>query len=221
MAFLRSSAPIEPFVARGAAVGLRPLAMADYAAWTRLRQASRDHLTPWEPQWSADEFERSAFRRRVKHYQHEQREDLGYALAIFTLADETLVGGISLSNVRRGVTQSAQLGYWLGAAHIRQGWMTDAVSAVLPFAFFGLRLHRVEAATLPENTASIRVLERNGFAREGFARRYLKINGAWRDHVLFALIGDDYRAARQPASHSVTPTRAALNDVGSNDRDAP
>ncbi len=216
MAFLRSSAPSDSFLAKGTAVGLRPLAMPDFADWTQLRKASRNHLTPWEPQWSTDEFDRSAFRRRLRHYQHEQREDLGYAFAIFTLADETLIGGISLSNVRRGVTQSAQLGYWLGAPHVGQGHMRDAVSAIVPFAFFGLRLHRVEAATLPDNTASIHVLERNGFLREGFARRYLKINGAWRDHILFALIGDEDRTVAQVAtgSRSTTP-------IPRNDRQAP
>ena len=135
----------------------------------------------------------SSYRRRLRHYQREQREDLGYAFAIFSLADDNLVGGVSLSNVRRGVTQAAQLGYWLGLPHLRKGYMADAVAAVVPYTFFGLRLHRIEAATLPTNASSIRVLERNGFEREGYARRYLKINDDWQDHILFALLAEDYR----------------------------
>ena len=193
MAFLRASSGPESFAARGVAVGLRPLQVADYAAWAELRGVSRDHLQPFEPVWPADELQKSAYRRRLRHYQRELREDLGYAFAIFTLSDEKLIGGISLSNVRRGVTQAAQLGYWLGLPHVRRGYMADAVSAILPYTFFGLRLHRLEAATLPSNQASIRVLERNGFQKEGYARRYLKINGAWQDHILFAMLAEDYR----------------------------
>lgn len=192
MAFLRANAGPESYIARGAMVGLRPLQVADYAPWAELRAQSREHLQPFEPRWPSDELLKSSYRRRLRHYQREQREDLGYAFAIFTLADDSLVGGVSLSNVRRGVTQAAQLGYWLGLPHLRKGYMADAVAAILPYTFFGLRLHRVEAATLPANASSIRVLERNGFEREGYARRYLRINDDWQDHILFALLAEDY-----------------------------
>ena len=108
MAFLRSStAQDSAQVVRGRGVWLRPLQMNDYAAWAELRARSRDHLVPWEPVWQRDELTRSAFRRRVRHYQREAREDLGYAFLIFKEADDQLVGGLTLSNVRRGVTQAA------------------------------------------------------------------------------------------------------------------
>ncbi len=194
MAFLRATTGTESYVARGAKVGLRPLQMGDFSPWAQLRALSRDHLTPWEPVWPRDELLKSAYRRRLRYYQREQREDLGYAFGVFTLEDDTLVGGVSLSNVRRGVTQAGQLGYWLGLPHIRMGYMADAVAIMMPYAFHGLRLHRIEAATLAHNEASIRVLERNGFEREGFARSYLKINGEWRDHILFALIAEEHQA---------------------------
>ena len=87
----------------------------------------------------------------------------------------------------------ASLGYWLGQPHVGLGYMTDAVAAAVSYTIYGLRLHRIEAATLPDNAASIRVLERNGFRREGYANRFLKINGAWRDHVLFGLVAEDLR----------------------------
>ncbi len=168
----------------------RPL-MGDYAAWAELRARSREHLTPWEPVWQRDELTRSAYRRRVRHYHREAREDLGYAFLIFKDGDDQLLGGLSLSNVRRGVTQAAVLGYWLGLPFVRQGYMTAAVAAVTGYAFEDLHLHRLEAATMPNNAASIRVLERNGFRREGIARRLLKINGAWEDHVLHALVAEE------------------------------
>ena len=114
---------------------------------------SRQHLTVWEPQWARDELTRSAFRRRLRQYQRELREDQGYAFLIFRQADAALVGGLSISNVRRGVAQAASIGYWIGAPHVRRGHMTDAVKAVLPFAFGTLGLHRLEAACLPHNHA--------------------------------------------------------------------
>jgi ribosomal-protein-alanine N-acetyltransferase len=177
--------------------------MSDYPAWAELRARSREHLTPWEPLWQRDELTRSAFRRRVRHYQREAREDQGYAFLILKDADDELLGGLTLSNVRRGVTQAAVLGYWLGLPHVKCGYMTRAVAAIVGFAFEELHLHRLEAATMPGNFASIRVLERNGFQREGVARRLLKINGAWEDHVVHALIADDYaRPARGIAGAS-------------------
>jgi ribosomal-protein-alanine N-acetyltransferase len=170
--------------------------MLDYVPWAELRAASRDHLIPWEPLWPRDELTRSAFRRRIRHYQREQREDLGYAFLVMRDRDDRLLGGMTLSNIRRGVTQAASLGYWLGLSHVRQGYMTEAVRAVIPFAFHELRLHRLEAACMPTNSGSIRVLERCGFEREGYARRYLRINGEWEDHILFARIADDSAAGR-------------------------
>ena len=192
MAFLKSGLTPEfnPQI-RGKGLWLRPPQMSDYASWAELRAMSREHLSPWEPQWSRDELTRSAFRRRLRHYLREQREDLGYALFIFRTGDDAMLGGLTLSNVRRGVSQSASLGYWIGQPFVRRGHMKTAVQAVTGFCFEELLLHRIEAACLPTNAASIRVLEHNAFAQEGVARRYLKINGSWQDHVLFARIVDD------------------------------
>jgi len=200
MAFLRSSIGQDSAqVVRGRGVWLRPAVMGDYAPWAELRARSRDHLTPWEPVWQRDELSRSAFRRRVRHYQREAREDLGYAFLIFRDVDDRLLGGLTLSNVRRGVTQAAVLGYWLGEPFVQQGYMTAAVGAIDGFAFDELHLHRLEAATMPNNAASIRVLERNGFRREGIARRLLKINGMWEDHVLHALVAEELARSEDAA----------------------
>ncbi|HZP10494.1 GNAT family protein [Methyloceanibacter sp.] len=174
-------------------VVLRTPQMSDYAAWAELRTASRDFLTPWEPLWANDELSRASFRRRVRHYLRDLREDVGYALFAFSATSGALVGGLTLCNVRRGVTQSCTLGYWVGAKYARQGYMTTAVRAVIPFVFDSLELHRLEAACLPTNAASIKLLEKTGFQREGLARRYLKINGVWQDHLLYALLDTDIR----------------------------
>jgi len=191
MAFLRSGliTDADPQL-RGGRVWLRPPAMADYAAWAQLRSVSRGHLTPWEPTWANDELSRGAFRRRLRVYQRDQREDYGYAFFVFLLESGQLIGGLTMSNVRRGVTQAASLGYWTGLPHAGQGFMTEAVGVAARFAFDDLGLHRLEAACLPDNRASMKVLENNGFEREGLARGYLKINGRWQDHVLFARLSD-------------------------------
>ncbi len=172
---------------------LRTPQMSDYPDWAELRAQSRDFLTPWEPLWAADELSRSSFRRRVRHYLRDLREDMGYALFVFAADGGDLVGGLTLCNVRRGVTQACTLGYWIGEPYARQGYMTAAVRAVIPFVFDSLELHRLEAACLPANTASVKLLERTGFTHEGLARRYLKINGVWQDHLLYALLEADPR----------------------------
>lgn len=194
MALLRAASPSDlgPVI-ESDRVMLRTPQMSDYPAWAELRASSREFLVPWEPSWASDELSRASFRRRVRHYLRDLREDVGYALFIYGNASSALVGGLTLCNVRRGVTQSCTLGYWIGAKYAQQGYMTAAVRAVVPFVFDSLELHRLEAACLPTNTASIRLLEKTGFQREGLARRYLRINGVWQDHLLYALLASDPR----------------------------
>jgi ribosomal-protein-alanine N-acetyltransferase len=194
MAFLRPSFSIDPDAdVRGDRVYLRPPSMQDYAAWAELRALSRQHLSPWEPQWARDELTRSSYRRRLRAAQREARDDLGYSYLIFAETPQRLVGGLNISNVRRGIAQTASIGYWIGAPYAGRGLMTEAVRAIAPFAFTSLRLHRLEAACLPTNAASMRVLAKAGFRLEGLARQYLKIDGRWQDHNLYALLHDDLK----------------------------
>jgi len=187
MAFFRTINFSEPLPSiAGDGVSLRTPAMTDFNAWAALREASRDFLVPWEPTWPGDDLTRSAFRRRIRRYTEDLRTDQGYAFLIFRHPDDVLVGGLTLANIRRGVAQAGSLGYWMGLPHIRKGYMTAAVRAVIPFAFATLRLHRLEAACIPTNAGSIRLLENTGFLREGYAREYLCINGIWQDHLLYA-----------------------------------
>ena len=182
-------------------VFLRPPARSDWRAWAALRAASRAHLEPWEPPWSGDELSRKAFTRRLRAWALRSQTDRGYAFFVFERRGGALVGGVSLDNVRRGNGQRAELGYWVGAPHARRGYMTDALSALLPFAFDSLGLHRLGAAVLEDNAASQRLLEKIGFAREGVARNYLRIGGEWRDHVIYGMLSTDERpqAAAAPA----------------------
>jgi ribosomal-protein-alanine N-acetyltransferase len=192
MAFFRTVTFSEQLPAVvGDGVVLRAPQNADFVEWAALRAASRDFLTPWEPTWPADDLTRASFRRRIKRYSEDQRGDLAYPFFVFRKSDNVLVGGLTLTNIRRGCAQAANLGYWMGAAYARQGYMTGAVGTVLPFAFGTLRLHRVEAACIPANIASIRLLAKTGFQREGFARQYLCIDGVWQDHLLYGRLTDD------------------------------
>lgn len=174
----------------GEGVYLRAPEPRDYQDWAELREASRAFLTPWEPTWAADETSRGSYRYKLRRYAEDARDDKAYALFVFREEDDALVGGVTLSNIRRGVAQTASLGYWAGQRHSGQGYITAAVRAAVRYAFDDLELHRVEAACQPDNAASRRVLEKAGFTHEGMARAYLKINGGWRDHLLFGLINE-------------------------------
>ncbi len=191
MAFFRTINFSEPLPSvAGEGVVLRMPQMTDYNDWTALRDLSREFLTPWEPTWPADDLSRSAFRRRLRRYAEDLRTDQGYAFLIIRSSDDALVGGLTLANIRRGVAQAGSLGYWIGLPFARHGYMTAAARAIIPFAFGTLRLHRLEAACIPTNAGSIRLLENTGFVREGYAPEYLCINGTWQDHVLYGRLKD-------------------------------
>ena len=190
MALFRTVDETLPSVA-GHGVTLRVPQSNDFAEWAALREVSRAFLVPWEPTWPSDDLTRGAFRRRLKRYTEDLRNDLAYAFLIYRNDDNALVGGVTLANIRRGVAQAGSIGYWVGAPFARQGYMTAAMRTLVPFCFGTLRLHRLEAACIPGNTASVRLLEKTGFQREGYARRYLCINGEWQDHLLYARLKDD------------------------------
>lgn len=177
----------------GEGVHLRPPQARDWQEWADLRALSRAFLTPWEPTWPPDALARAAFMRRLRRQASEWRDDEAYSFLAFDSRTGVLVGGIGLSNVRRGVAQTATLGYWVGQPHARRGYMSRSARLVTDFAFRQLGLHRVEAACLPTNVPSRGLLEKVGFVYEGHARGYLRIDGAWRDHVLYAVLREDWR----------------------------
>lgn len=174
---------------------LRLPEMSDHAPWAQRRRQGEDFLRVWEPSWSFDHFSRRAFRNRV-YWAHRAREE-GRALPLFLVRreDRRLLGAITLDNIRRGPSQSVQVGYWIGPEHARQGFMSEALAALVRHAFGTLNLSRIEAACLAENAASRALLEGRGFSYEGVTRSYLQINGEWRDHVLYAILRQDRRSA--------------------------
>ena len=165
----------------------------DFRQWSVLRRQSEGFLTPWEPTWSNDHLTRRAFTNRVSWAARCFRSDTALPLFLLRKDDDVLIGAITLDNIRRGPAQAGTLGYWVGAPFVRQGYMHEAIGAVVHHAFTQMDLSRIEAACLPENAASRGVLERAGFKYEGVAQSYLQINGRWRNHVLYANLRHDRR----------------------------
>jgi ribosomal-protein-alanine N-acetyltransferase len=192
-----SEPPSRPLI-RTPNLYLRAPQASDHAAWAVLRMESREFLTPWEPTWNEDDLTRASFRLRAKRAAREISTDEAYSLFIFETGTETLLGGLTLGLIRRGVAQACTLGYWMGRRHAGRGHMTEAVRGAVRFAFSDLALHRVEAACLPNNEPSRRLLERVGFQHEGLARAYLKINGNWADHLLYAALSSDALPGSRP-----------------------
>jgi ribosomal-protein-alanine N-acetyltransferase len=181
---------------KGERVTLRMPVSGDYREWAKLRAESRAFLEPWEPSWAPDELEKSAWRYRLRRYREDFARGTAIAFFIFETKTGKLLGGVTLGNIRHGVAKSCHIGYWIGEKYAGQGYMADALELLAQHAFDTMRLHRIEAACIPGNTRSIRVLEKAGFTREGLLRSYLKINGGWQDHYLYALIAGDRRDAR-------------------------
>ena len=177
----------------GKRVFLRPAKRRDAIKWQKLRMSSKNFLVPWEPSWDASSCSRRAFLRYFKNSNHLANMDRAYSFLIFKNDDKVLLGGINVGNVRRGVAQSASLGYWIGANYARNGYMIEALRLLVPSLFVDLRFNRLEAATLEENIASRNLLKKIGFKKEGILRKYLKINGAWRDHVLYSLLDNELK----------------------------
>lgn len=177
----------------GPNVYIRPPRRRDQRQWMELRRVSRGFLVPWEPRWPSDAVTAAAFRRRFERFREDWHATTGYAFFILRQSDSALAGGITLSNVRRGVAQSGSIGYWIGEPYARNGHMAEAVALTLTFAFETLNLHRVEAACLPHNTASRNLLRKTGFREEGLARQYLNIDGKRQDHVTHAILHGDPR----------------------------
>lgn len=163
----------------------------DFVSWRQARQSSRAHLQPFEPVWKEDVFHRTNFRRFVRQSEYDLGSDGGVVLFLKLASNDEVIGGINLRNIRRGSADMGTLGYWIAAEFGGAGRMKKAVGCVTDFGFRHYDLHRIEAACVPENLASAAVLLANGYREEGFAHSYLKINGAWRDHRLFARVRPD------------------------------
>jgi ribosomal-protein-alanine N-acetyltransferase len=183
----------------GPRVLLRPLKGNDFDAWHEVRTRSRDWLEPWEPlpePGAPDPVtDHEAFRARCGAWERQRHFDSAYGFGMFLL-DGTFIGEVSLGSVQRGPFQSAFVGYWVDSAYAGQGLMPEAVAVIMRHGYEDLGLHRIEAAIVPRNIASRRVVEKIGMREEGLAERFLQIRGVWEDHVRYAMTREEWDDCR-------------------------
>ena len=181
------------FEITGQKVILRPPQYSDWKAWADERKKNKLYLQPWEPLWSINELERSSFVKRVRMFERLSHNDQAYSFLIFKSDNEDFIGEVNISNVQRGIIQSCTIGYWIAKDCEGKGIMSESLELVKEFIFNELKLHRIEAACLPHNMSSLKVLLKNGFIKEGTARKLLKINDKWQDHTVLSFIIDDFK----------------------------
>ncbi|MTI09235.1 GNAT family N-acetyltransferase [Curvivirga aplysinae] len=177
----------------GPRLHIRPPVKSDMDDWIDIRVRNLDFLRPWEPQRPASFLTKRGYINYIASLHANWEAGRGASFFIIDNETDALMGGVNMNNIRRGVVQSANVGYWLGEEFTQQGFMFEALGLCLNYAFNVQNLHRIEAACLTENTASRRLLEKIGFSEEGLARKYLCINGQWQDHVTYAILESDSR----------------------------
>ncbi|OLY47980.1 ribosomal-protein-alanine N-acetyltransferase [Bartonella apis] len=160
----------------------------DYKEWAAVRTESRPFLEPWEPLWPEDAHTLTRYKNHLERYIEGRKNGQFFVFFVFLNDNNNLIGGISLGNIRRGVVQSGEIGYWCGEKYSGHGFMHESLELMVDFAFQQLKLHRLQAATIPTNIRSISLLEKCGFVREGLMRSYVKIHGEWQDHYLYSLL---------------------------------
>ena len=194
MSFLNAySLKKNQFEIIGQKVTLRPPQYSDWKAWADERKKNKLYLQPWEPLWSINELERSSFVKRVRMFERLSHNDQAYSFLIYKSDNEDFIGEVNISNVQRGIIQSCTIGYWIAKDCEGKGMMSESLELVKEFIFNELKLHRIEAACLPHNMPSLKVLLKNGFIKEGTARKLLKINDEWQDHTVLSFILDDFK----------------------------
>jgi len=184
------------FEITGQKVILRPPQYSDWKAWADERKKNKLYLQPWEPLWSINELERSSFVKRVRMFERLSHNDQAYSFLIYKSDNEDFIGEVNISNVQRGIIQSCTIGYWIAKDCEGKGMMSESLELVKEFIFNELKLHRIEAACLPHNIPSLKLLLKNGFIKEGTARKLLKINDKWQDHTVLSFILDDFKKSK-------------------------
>jgi ribosomal-protein-alanine N-acetyltransferase len=197
MSFLNAySLKKNQFEITGQKVILRPPQYSDWKVWADERKKNKLYLQPWEPLWSINELERSSFVKRVRMFERLSHNDQAYSFLIYKSDNEDFIGEVNISNVQRGIIQSCTIGYWIAKDCEGKGMMSESLELVKEFIFNELKLHRIEAACLPHNIPSLKLLLKNGFIKEGTARKLLKINDKWQDHTVLSFILDDFKKSK-------------------------
>ncbi|HMQ68321.1 MAG TPA: GNAT family N-acetyltransferase [Ignavibacteria bacterium] len=172
---------------------LKTLSATDIPGLLEFYHRNSKFLKPWIPEYDKDYYTYEYQLRKLEYEKNLRECGSEYRYNIFKKDDpERVIGNIAVSNIIRGILQSAFLGYSVDENENGKGFATEAVKEIIDFSFRDIRLHRIEANVIPSNTASVRVLEKLNFTKEGYSENYLKINGKWQDHIRFALINQNY-----------------------------
>jgi [ribosomal protein S5]-alanine N-acetyltransferase len=185
---------MKPFLTlklRSERLVIRPPTERDLKVLRAAMKVSAEHLREWQPTPSADPASLTVLSQGIERDRALWRRDLQYAFLVLSEDESEVVGRVSLSGVWRGAYQGAFLGYWTSAAYLRKGYAKEFIQRVLKCAFTDLALHRVQAAIMPNNVASLAVIRALAFREEGLAKSYLRINDEWRDHLLFAKLSSE------------------------------
>ena len=172
----------------GKKVILRKSKKQNWREWAELRQRSRNFLQPWEPKWPNNFLTKESFTRFINVAETSLKKKTSYNFFIFHKKTNNLMGGISLTNFKSEGYKSIAIGYWMGEEYANKGYMRDSLKIICDYCFIDLGLNRIEAACLPKNLSSIKVLLNVGFKVEGYAEKYLNINGKLEDHLLLTKI---------------------------------
>ena len=177
----------------GDRIMMRPPALSDWQDWAAVRENNFDHIQPFDPKWPKDAYTQDLFKRRTYRQSREWALGRANAFLIFTKDHRRLIGGMNINNICRGSAQFASIGYWIDKEFEGQGYMAEAIRLTLHYCFEVLLLHRVNASCLPHNERSQKTLLNAGFKKEGFAEKYLQINGVWEDHELYGLCVENWK----------------------------
>ena len=194
MALRHPTRTVTPVRLYGRRIMLRPLAPSDFRSWSEVRRRNGEWLTVWEPSRQPHQpdpvTDRSAFSSRCLQRDRDRTTGTAYQFAVFV--DDEIAGEVNLNNVVRGAMQSCTVGYWIDQRHAGNGYTAEGVAVVLQFAFEQLGLHRVEICIVPRNHRSRRIVDKLGLRDEGVALRFLEINGAWEDHIRYAMTAEEW-----------------------------
>ena len=182
--------PLMPAI-EGLRLELRSPCPEDYPEWSAVRAENQEFLIPFEPKWADDCLTHGFFMRRLKRQARDFKAGSGRYFFIHHKQSGYIIGGINLNDIKMGAARHASLGYWLAKDYQGQGYMLEAGKLVIDYAFDVLKLRRLNAGCLPDNERSVKLLLRLGFEEEGYAKKYLQINGQWQDHRLFGLVNDN------------------------------
>ena len=185
-------------VLRGRRVTLRPLRPSDFLAWQEVRRRNGEWLTRWEPRRPPDQPDVAEHRRsfEARCEQRDRERSLGVSCGFGLFVADRLAGEVNLNNIVRGAAQYGDIGYWIDQQHAGSGYTPEGVVAVLRHAFEDLGLHRIQIAIVPRNAPSRRVVAKLELRDEGTAMRFLEINGAWEDHVRYAITVEEWHVRR-------------------------